>query len=154
MQQIKLLFGIEGRIGRGQFWYAVAIWLVFYLAVILISMVLTTSLDTILRVAAVTAIPIVVSSIAVGIKRLHDRNKNPWWLLLFYGGPYFTTLLGILFGGTDDQGMDATPFAVVALQYISAGIVIWSLGELGFLRGTIGTNPFGPDPVAPKPAKH
>jgi uncharacterized membrane protein YhaH (DUF805 family) len=91
---------------------------------------------------------------AVGIKRLHDRDKSGWWLLLFYGGPYFTSLLGYIFGGSDDLGRDVTPFLVVALQYISAGIVIWSLGELGVLRGTIGANRYGPDPVAPKLAKH
>jgi len=154
MQQLNLLFGIEGRIGRGQFWYAVAVWLVFYLAVVLISMLFTASLDRLMVVAAVTSIPIVVSSIAVGIKRLRDRDRNPWWLLLFYGGPYFTSLLGVLFGRTDEAGMDMTPWVVVILQYISAAIVIWSLGELGVLRGTIGTNRYGPDPIAPKPAKH
>jgi uncharacterized membrane protein YhaH (DUF805 family) len=25
-----------------------------------------------------------VSSIAVNVKRLHDRNKSGWWLLLFF----------------------------------------------------------------------
>ena len=32
----------------------------------------------------IVVIPMLVSGIAVGIKRLHDRNKSGWWLLLFY----------------------------------------------------------------------
>ncbi|MGC1622609.1 MAG: DUF805 domain-containing protein, partial [Pseudolabrys sp.] len=33
---------------------------------------------------AIPFIPIVISSVALAIKRLHDRNKSGWWLLVFY----------------------------------------------------------------------
>jgi uncharacterized membrane protein YhaH (DUF805 family) len=36
-----------------------------------------------------------------------------------------------------------------ALALIGFAITAWSFVELGCLRGTIGVNPYGPDPVAP-----
>ena len=28
-----------------------------------------------------------ISAFAVGVKRLHDRDKSGWWILLFYLAP-------------------------------------------------------------------
>jgi uncharacterized membrane protein YhaH (DUF805 family) len=38
-------------------------------------------------VAVLAGAPVAVSALAIGTKRLHDRNKSGWWLLLFYGVP-------------------------------------------------------------------
>jgi uncharacterized membrane protein YhaH (DUF805 family) len=38
------------------------------------------------------------------------------------------------------------------LTYAGFAINIWALVELGCLRGTIGHNRYGADPVAPQPA--
>jgi uncharacterized membrane protein YhaH (DUF805 family) len=38
------------------------------------------------------------------------------------------------------------------MQCVSFGIMLWTLVELGAIRGTIGANPHGPDPIAPAPA--
>ena len=38
------------------------------------------------------------------------------------------------------------------LQYVDLAIIVWGLVELGAIRGSIGSNPYGSDPVAPKPA--
>lgn len=54
-------------------------------------------------------------SLALTVKRWHDRDKSGWWALLVF------------------------------LPAIGA---IWLLVECGFLRGTAGTNRFGPDPLA------
>jgi len=92
-------------------------------------------------------------TIRTSIKRLHDRNKSAWWLLIFYLLPTVLPWLGLLIpGGSADP--DAVPMAVVVLVYARFAIAIWALVELGCLRGTIGGNPFGPDPVAPRPAYH
>ena len=54
-------------------------------------------------------------SIAVAVKRYHDRNKSGWWVLI---------VLVPVIGG------------------------LWYLIECGFLRGTVGPNNYGPDPLA------
>jgi uncharacterized membrane protein YhaH (DUF805 family) len=72
----------------------------------------------------------------VGIKRLHDRDKSGWWLLVFY------VLPGVL--NTIGESLAAGWIFSLA----SFAVSIWALVELGFLRGTAGPNRYGPDPLA------
>src|SRR5262249_12383731 len=78
-----------------------------------------------------------ISAFAIGVKRLHDRNKSGWWILLFYVVP-------LLLGGGGNQAESAV---AGILGLVSLAISIWALIELGFLRGTVGPNRFGPDPL-------
>lgn len=79
-------------------------------------------------------------TLAIGVKRLHDRNKPAWWLVVFYVVP---TLLNVLGEGGDGERVGAMIFGLASLA-----ISIWALVELGFLRGTVGANRYGPDPLA------
>lgn len=79
-------------------------------------------------------------TLAIGVKRLHDRDKSAWWLVVFYVVP---TLLNVLGEGGDGEGVGAIIFGLASLA-----ISIWALVELGFLRGTVGANRYGPDPLA------
>ena len=89
---------------------------------------------------------ILISSLAVGVKRLHDRNKSGWYLVLFYIVP------GILVRRHRDRhdhgGFHHASPACLALVAFAIGV--WAFVELGCLRGTIGANQYGPDPVAPQ----
>jgi uncharacterized membrane protein YhaH (DUF805 family) len=76
----------------------------------------------------------------VGIKRLHDRDKSGWWLLLFYLVPYL--LLGPIGWITGPERMLG-----VALAVASAAVTIWMIVEIGCRRGTVGPNQYGPDPL-------
>ena len=49
----------------------------------------------------------------------------------------------VLDGGTE------TSIGLLLLSWSSLVISIWALVELGCLRGTIGQNKYGPDPLAP-----
>ena len=79
-----------------------------------------------------------------GIKRLHDRNKSGWWVLLFYGAPTALSAVAALL----ESGAE-TSLAVLLFQLVNLVILVWALIELGCLRGTIGQNRYGPDPLAP-----
>ena len=78
---------------------------------------------------------------ATSVKRLHDRNKSGWWLLLFFVLPGLYSQ----FGGRLEQdswfgfllGTNAFVFSV------------WGFVEMYCLRGSMGTNRFGADPLAP-----
>jgi uncharacterized membrane protein YhaH (DUF805 family) len=151
MDLINLLFGLQGRISRGSIWFAVLIWAIFLLAVIVTTVVMW-SIEDVIHSAPVAAFLILISAVPVGFRRLHDRNKTGWWLLLFYGVPALSFLVSLVAGAPDET--DNTPAVVVVLQDLGFAALLWALVELGLLRGTIGGNAYGPDPLAPKPAKH
>jgi uncharacterized membrane protein YhaH (DUF805 family) len=82
------------------------------------------------------------SGLAVGVKRLHDRDKSGWWILLFWLGPGF---LGSWQTTTPDLS------GVFILSLASLAILIWAFVELGCLPGTPGPNQYGPDPLGNPP---
>jgi uncharacterized membrane protein YhaH (DUF805 family) len=86
--------------------------------------------------AALLFIPFLVSSLAVATKRLHDREKSAWWLLVFY-------LLPALLDGMANLAGDAS----LVFSLASLAVSIWAFVELGCLRGTTGDNQYGPDPL-------
>ena len=150
MNLIHLLFNFQGRINRAKFWLALLIYVVFFFGGLMIVMAATSSLSTLFGAALVLYVPIIASGIAVGIKRLHDRNKTGWWLLLFYFGPLLLQTVGYYVLGGPEGSDGGVPQQILVLA--SFVINIWSLVELGCLRGSIGPNPYGPDPIAPAPA--
>jgi len=92
------------------------------------------------------------ASFAVTIKRLHDRNKSAWWLLLYWGLPVLVSL-----------GQSCPYFKVEILKFASPGqfvwgylalslavlvLDIWVFIDLYCLRGTDGANQYGADPLA------
>jgi uncharacterized membrane protein YhaH (DUF805 family) len=151
---VGLLFSYQGRINRAKYWTAVLIYLAVNLVVVAIGFImfgnsiLALSDDVgedglllglasrgigFLLLSVVIYIPLIVSGIFVGIKRLHDRDKSGWWLLVFY-------LVPALLNGFADV---SSIFWIAAL-----GISIWAFVELGCLRGTQGPNKYGSDPLA------
>lgn len=127
-----LLFSYQGRINRAKYWLAALAYLIVTMIIVacafmvpLVGMV----------VAVVGYIGILVSSVMVGIKRLHDRDKSGWWLLVFIGGPVLLSAFSLL---VDDNWL---------VSLASTAIAIWMIVELGCLRGTVGPNQYGPDPV-------
>jgi uncharacterized membrane protein YhaH (DUF805 family) len=86
--------------------------------------------------------PILVIStwcfVAISIKRLHDRNKSAWWMVLFFIVP---TLLDKLGDWLND------PTATFIFGAIGLGLSIWSFVEIFCLKGTRGPNGLGSDPL-------
>jgi uncharacterized membrane protein YhaH (DUF805 family) len=134
---IWLLFGYRGRISRSQFWMAPAI----YLGGLVVSLILSAVFSWLLFVIFFGGL--VVSALMVCIKRLHDRNKGDWWAILFFIVPM------VLNGRINDWSLGSqlgeTGDAIVHL--VATAISIWGFIELGCLRGTRGTNAYGPDPL-------
>jgi uncharacterized membrane protein YhaH (DUF805 family) len=96
-----------------------------------------------LALLAGTMAPVLIISTwcfaAMSIKRLHDRNKNGWWMLLFFIAP---SLLGKLSDRLDDQT------AVFIIGGLGLGLSVWCFAEIFCLKGTKGPNRFGSDPLA------
>jgi uncharacterized membrane protein YhaH (DUF805 family) len=165
MSLFHLLFGFSGRINRAKYWLAVVLWLVFWAIALPACLlagfyILGTNLvdgelpsgsdwlEKYVRLAVDYAVLFIIfltlvsvswiSAFAIGVKRLHDRNKSGWLIVLFYVVPS-------ILGGIANTSEQAVASFVLGLG--SLVISIWGLVELGFLRGTVGPNAYGPDPL-------
>ena len=130
-----LLFSFHGRVSRMPYWL-VSLAILFAIGLV----VALLAVGGFLQSAApllVLLLPLIWIGLALAAKRLHDRNKSAWWLVVFY----------VLPGIMDAIGSGAGE-AEIAFSIASFGLSIWALIELGFLRGTIGPNDYGPDPLA------
>ena len=134
---LHLWFSFSGRINRGKYWLVslsnIAILLIAIGAGIVANATLAWFLAGLIILAAM------VSSYAAGAKRLHDRNKSAWWVLIYYILPGIISGAG---GATASQGV------AVLTGLISFGISLAGFIDLGCLKGTTGDNRFGPDPLA------
>ncbi len=140
----NLFFNFDGRANRARFWIAGLIFAVVYAVMTIIDYVTDQSV-VFQALNGMFIIVILIASIAVGVKRLHDRNKSGWYLLLFYFVPCTLAALSVLIGAfVEDSSIIATVLALLAFA-----LVVWAFIEMGCLRGTIGVNQYGPDPVAP-----
>jgi len=136
MPMSQLLFSFSGRVNRRPYWLtSIAMLLLIVILVAIVFMLMDVSLSLFV-VLGVLYIPLLWIAFAIGAKRLHDRDKSAWWLLLFYILPSILSNVA-----------DSTSGLGILLWLISTAISIWAFVELGCLRGTVGPNRFGPDPL-------
>jgi len=160
----QFYFSPSGRISRSQFWLRgmlpiygimIVLYVIMIIGISAKSGVITGIFSVIVSIYALIVIwPI----IAVWVKRIHDRNKSGWYLLIpIIAGiivaivmivAIASTVSAIMTGHDSEVGLlaGAGVFAVI-LYLINFGIGIWFFVEFGCMRGTIGANLYGPDPV-------
>ncbi len=153
MTLIDTLIRIDGRIGRKSYWLGslIIIGAVLAAAVAIIAISDEAVFDGpdggSSMLGHVLAWVLLLASVPVSVKRLHDLNRSGHYLW-----PMFI-LDGLLTAG-DIAGVTGTATAPTALGWVLIAIYgIYSLVLLillGFYRGTPGHNDFGPDPLAPE----
>lgn len=136
-----LFFDFNGRISRKPWWICglilVGIALAFGAAAGATAVL--TGAEALVGIAAIIfVLAIMYPSMALGAKRLHDRGKSAWWLILFYVLPNVLEGIGGYIGGEE---------GVLPLSVAAGALGIWGLVELGFLKGEQGPNAYGPDPL-------
>jgi uncharacterized membrane protein YhaH (DUF805 family) len=146
----SLLFSFRGRINRAKYWLALLVFFVVGIALGLVGWLLGNGL-VFQILSFVVNLAVFIATIAVCIKRLHDRDRSGWWLLLFYGGPIVVALIGgfIFWAAADAVGI-SLEWSSLGLRLCILGgfaLVIWGFVEIGCRRGTAGYNRFGPDPL-------
>ena len=109
---VSLLFGFEGRISRSTYWRLNLVVCFFSFAVYQFAIMFLGRAALFLVI--VCSVPGIWISLALQVKRWHDRDKSGWMVLIL-----FIPILGALL----------------------------TLVSLGFIRGTLGENRFGPDPT-------
>ena len=149
-----LLLSSSGRIDRASWWIAscaliIAGAVVFILIGIFDYDRIVAATNTFLAasvglVLVILFVLFLYSLLAVGVKRLHDRNKRGWWVFLFLLVPVLAFMIGAL---APDLGPELTWTGGA----IVLGLGMWALIELGALTGTAGPNRYGPTPVRQAP---
>lgn len=128
----SFLFSFSGRINRYDFWvrYVLPILGINILLGVLFA-VLGAAVGgmALMIVMAVVQIAMIWIGLAITVKRLHDRNKSGWWVLIY---PAITIVLGIV-----------SAFVISAAAYIIPLVWIWYFIEIGILPGTSGENDYG-----------
>jgi uncharacterized membrane protein YhaH (DUF805 family) len=132
-----LLFSFSGRVNRAKFWLVSLIWGCIWLLLTIVAGFVASVVGPLGAIPLLIVFtPAIISSIAIGIRRLHDRDKGGWWILPLFVAPL---ILGQLGPHMDGAG-PILSLAAIALS-------IWAVVELGCLRGTGGPNQYGPDPL-------
>jgi uncharacterized membrane protein YhaH (DUF805 family) len=140
----KWFFSFHGRINRAEFWILTMIAFAFAIAIVFVSFIPT----------AVVRIPLAFALMFAGLavflataaRRLHDRDKSAWFLLLYFGVPSL-----IQTATSQDKGV--VTFSLFSggfgsfFELLSLAISIWMIVELGCLQGTSGANRYGPVPL-------
>lgn len=146
---LDFYFTLSGRASRSQYW------LRLILPVSLLSLLLDaiasagepslTVLSQLFRVLALWP------GIAVLVKRIHDRDKPGWLVWALYGPliPCVVLVIGAFVAvGLHSNGLAAVLGVAAAITgFVACGVAIWFFIEFGCLRGTVGANRYGPDPV-------
>ena len=145
----QLLFSFSGRINRKPWWLTnLAIGVIVFVVMVAVMMMaggallsqdpaaMVGALGGVAIVLVIVIIPLIWIWLALGAKRLHDRNKSAWWLLILWVLPLVLQYIG---GMIDSVGF--------IFGLAGFAISIWAIVELGFLRGTVGPNQYGPDPL-------
>jgi uncharacterized membrane protein YhaH (DUF805 family) len=129
----------DGRIGRQTFWLAMGVLLIAEIFGHILAEEIQGD-----RLSAIVDLAYTYPEFAVATKRAHDRNLPLWLLIAFFGASAVLDLLTVLeLTGTDEEPSMAS--IAIALPFTVLGVAL--LVELGFRRGTIGPNQYGPDPL-------
>lgn len=152
---MKLFTSFEGRISRKSFWFGLLVIIALSIVVswALLPLALSGGIGIQLLLFALS-FALLYPMVAVAVKRLHDRNKAavPWAIIFFAPGVLanFLSTFKIGYSTIELVGQQipvpGTAAYIVLLLAMVAGL--WMLIELGFLRGTKGTNQYGEDPLA------
>jgi uncharacterized membrane protein YhaH (DUF805 family) len=134
----QLLFGFSGRINRAKFWLGQLV-----LTVVDLLNYALTLIPPIATLAVIfLGIPMIVGVVAISVKRLHDLGRTGYWLLAFALANGATSTIEIMAPGRE---------IVLAALVTNLIVVFLFIGWLGGVRGTIGANQYGPDPVGHRP---
>jgi uncharacterized membrane protein YhaH (DUF805 family) len=156
-----LLFSFSGRINRAKWWLTILVMIIIYV-VLIIGPQLASQGALVAVLALIGAVLYFWIYLAAGAKRLHDLNRSGAWLVFFIGAPIVLTIVffvmawaaigpAIMAGqmpGEAELLRAGGIFAIFGL--IGLGFFIWWLVWFGCLRGTVGANQYGPDPLEGK----
>lgn len=141
----RLYLTTEGRIGRQDFWMGILGFVVAGIILSIIIYAIAGSTSVTARVLNfVVQLLFAYPSYALLMKRFQDRDKPGSYAIIIVGLSLLSGVINLFWVGAPMQG----GFFGAIVGIVILAIVIWVVVELGILRGTVGANQYGPDPVA------
>jgi len=168
LMPLKRYADFSGRSRRMEFWMWQLFQLIVYIGVVIISMLLGGGammggdptammaagggIVIIMMIYMLYCLAVIVPSIAVAVRRLHDTDRSGWWILAPLG-PYllaFVLAMGAATSAGPNAGAAMGVIGIIALVCMLAALVLAIvLLVFYFLEGTKGPNQYGPDPKGP-----
>jgi uncharacterized membrane protein YhaH (DUF805 family) len=137
LQALKKTFTFKGRARRKEYWSLMLAALIFGFVLGLILVISGASEDTSNIYTAVFQLLLVIPSLAITVRRLHDIGKSGWFILSPGGALFLTILVTYLFDGLSFWYVYFAPFFVFFLFYHYL---------ICIKKGDVGDNQYGPDP--------
>ena len=129
----KKYCSFKGRASRSEFWWFCLFTLLIQIAVAIVGKIMPALASII---SAVLGLWLLLPTVGVSTRRLHDRNLSGWWQAL----PLAAALPAI-------AGAVLEANWLLMLAGSAAGLASLALLILYALKGTAGPNRFGPDPL-------
>jgi uncharacterized membrane protein YhaH (DUF805 family) len=137
-----LFTSFDGRINRQPYWMGILVMIgIAIVVMVLLGMILGFQSRAFAILGLLIQLALLYPSAALMAKRLHDRNRPTWWVAFIL----IPSLLQSLAAAFSDPLNPSV--AVSFLSLITMLVAIWFFIELGCLRGTVGPNEYGPDPL-------
>jgi uncharacterized membrane protein YhaH (DUF805 family) len=136
---LKRYADFAGRARRKEYWWFVLLYVVAFVLASLVDLMagLRGMIGPYGPLTAVVLLALLVPSVAVGVRRLHDIDRSGWWLLAAYAPLILSMLLPL-------AGIVQPTLALILLVVAGAGFIL--LLVFSVLEGTKGPNRYGPDP--------
>ncbi|ALL14722.1 DUF805 domain-containing protein [Caulobacter henricii] len=141
MDKLKAAFDFRGRASRLEFWRYQLLQALGGGLILCLTVPATVIGGWLGAIPFLLLLPLIVACVCVAIRRLHDRNRRAWWLLLFLFGPFALAGLGGTLAASEETFLIALLVSLAGM-----GLAIWGWVEMGFLRGAKGATHFGPEP--------
>lgn len=139
MDRLKRLLDFRGRAGRGEYWVVVLGGWAIMLLIVLLAAGVSAVIGPVGWILGVPVLLILWANLATGVRRLHERGKSGWWLLLLWVLP--GVLSGIAEAGSAGGDSEAAAGSLL-FSLPSLALSIWALVELGILGPKRGPNKY------------
>lgn len=140
----------RGRLSRKGFWISVALFYLFSLLTVPLqaAVMVVQGQGSLGRVLGLSSMAFAAALgwflLGAVVRRLHDRGRPAWWLLVFFG-PFVSALIVLSrFPISDNQLM---VLAIAGLGVFTGPFLVWGMVEIAAVRGRKGANRFGDDPL-------
>jgi uncharacterized membrane protein YhaH (DUF805 family) len=142
MDWVYLFTAVHGRITRQWFWIGFAVLIVVEFVAGQIAQQIQGD-----KLGSLVGLALDYPEFAVAVKRANDRNLSVWAVASFFIVDGFSGLLSLI---SPKGALDPTNPIASVLGYVQLALLVVLIADLGFRRGTVGPNRFGPDPLGGK----
>jgi uncharacterized membrane protein YhaH (DUF805 family) len=142
MNWFYLFTAVHGRITREWFWIGIGVLILVEFVAGLIAQQIQGD-----KLSSLVGLALDYPEFAVAVKRANDRNLSAWTVASFFIVDGLSGLISLM---SFDGALAPNGSIASVLAYVWLAVLVVLIADLGFRRGTVGPNRFGPDPLGGK----